>query len=155
MKPVNVIGIGLSPKDLTQEHLDIIKSADILVGGKRHLEYFKDSSADKKEITKNITGAIDFVKDRMGENAIVVLASGDPLFYGIGSLLAKSLGSDNVVIHPNISAISGAFSRIKESWNDAAVVSLHGRDSETDLLSALKIEIRLQFIRIRFGIRHG
>ena len=138
MKPVNVIGIGLSPKDLTQEHLDIIKSADILVGGKRHLEYFKDSSADKKEITKNITGAIDFVKDRMGENAIVVLASGDPLFYGIGSLLAKSLGSDNVVIHPNISAISGAFSRIKESWNDAAVVSLHGRDSETDLLSALK-----------------
>lgn len=138
MKPIKIIGIGLSPRDLTQAHLDIIESADILVGGKRHLEYFKDSSAEKKEITKNITGAIDFIKDRMGESAIVVIASGDPLFYGIGSLLAKFLGPDNVVIHPNISAISGAFSRIKESWNDAYVVSLHGRDSETDLLCAVK-----------------
>lgn len=137
MKPVNVIGIGLSPKDLTQKHLDIISAADILVGGKRHLEYFKDSSADKKEITKNIIDVIDFIRDRMGEKSIVVLASGDPLFYGIGSRVAKSLG-ENVVIHPNISAISGAFSRIKESWNDAHVISLHGRDSETDLLRALK-----------------
>ena len=109
MKPINVIGIGLSPKDLTQERLGIIKSADILVGGKRHLEYFKDSSADKKEITKNITGAIDFIRDRMGENAIAVLASGDPLFYGIGSLLVKSLGSDHVVIHPNISWVLKRF----------------------------------------------
>jgi precorrin-6Y C5,15-methyltransferase (decarboxylating) len=138
MKPVNIIGMGLSPRDLTEKHLQIIRSADIIVGGKRHLEYFKDSSAGKKEITKNISGVIDFIRERMEENAIVVLASGDPLFYGIGNLLVKSLGSDNVIIHPNVSAISGAFSRIKESWNDAHVVSLHGRDADTNLLSAMR-----------------
>lgn len=138
MKPIHVIGIGLSPEDLTRKHLDIIKSADILVGGKRHLAHFTDSAAVKKEVTKNISEAIDFIRDRMEGHSIVVLASGDPLFYGIGSLLAKALGPDRVNIFPNVPAVSGAFSRIKESWNDAHVISLHGRDSAMKLLCALK-----------------
>ena len=54
MKQVSVIGMGLTPEDLTAKHLKLIKDADVLVGGKRHLEYFKDCTADKKEIGKDI-----------------------------------------------------------------------------------------------------
>ncbi len=131
VKPVHIIGLGLSPGDLTAEHLKLIKSADILIGGQRLLDYFPDSTAEKKEIHKNIKEIMDFIRFKLDDSAcnplIVVLASGDPLFYGIGSLLVKKLGKNNVVVHANISSVAAAFAAIKEPWQDAAVISLHGR----------------------------
>jgi precorrin-6Y C5,15-methyltransferase (decarboxylating) len=138
MKPVSVIGMGLSPKDLTAEHLKRIKEADILIGGKRHLEFFKDSPAQKKEIHKNLNEITEFIKSRMEKESVVVIASGDPLFFGIGNLLIKTLGSENVCIYPNITSLGAAFSRIKEPWHDAFVISIHGRFSENEVLSAFE-----------------
>jgi precorrin-6Y C5,15-methyltransferase (decarboxylating) len=140
LKPVAVIGIGLSPEDLTARHWQIIRAADILVGGKRLLDYFKDSTARKMTIDKNIAEAVEFIKDRMATQAVVVLASGDPLFFGIGSILVDALGSQNVVIYPNISSVAAAFARIKEPWSKVRVVSLHGRKSERELYHALDEE---------------
>ena len=137
MKQVSVIGMGLTPEDLTAKHLKLIKDADVLIGGKRHLEYFNDHAADKKEIGKDLKGVIRYITSKMRKNNVVVLASGDPLFFGIGSLLIKSLGPENVVIYPNISTVAAAFSRIKEPWNDISVLSLHGRNSERELFSKL------------------
>ncbi len=137
MKPVVIIGMGLSRRDLTEEHLGLISRADILIGGKRHLEAFDGVQTEKKTITKHLTDLIGYIRDRMARQNVVVLASGDPLFYGIGSLLIDGLGPENVVIYPNITAVGGAFARIKEPWQDAAVVSLHGRDQETVMLNAL------------------
>jgi precorrin-6Y C5,15-methyltransferase (decarboxylating) len=151
MQPVHIVGLGLSPGDLTPEHLKLIDSADILVGGQRLLDYFPDSTARKKEINRNIKEMINFIQDALnnpspvrspGNNKshsqhipsatsrhprIVVLASGDPLFFGIGSLLVKRLGKQNVIVHSNISSVAAAFAAIKESWQDATVISLHGR----------------------------
>lgn len=138
MKPVSVIGMGLSPKDLTAEHLKLIKEADILIGGKRHLEFFKDSPAQKKEIHKNLNEIAEFIKSCMKKESVVVIASGDPLFFGIGALLIKTLGSENVCIYPNITSLGAAFSRIKEPWQDAFVISIHGRFSEHEVLSAFE-----------------
>jgi len=136
-KPVSIIGMGLSPKDLTQEYFGLIRHADILVGGKRLLDFFTDSPAHKKEITKDIKGIIEYIKNRMQKNNIVVLASGDPLFFGIGSLLITSLGRENVLIYPNISSVAAAFSRLKIPWHDAHIISLHGRNRTRALLPIL------------------
>ena len=81
MKPVAIIGMGLSPQDLTARHLRIIESADVLVGGQRLLDCFKEISVRKQVIDKNITKAVDFIRDRMETQSVVVLASGDPLFF--------------------------------------------------------------------------
>jgi precorrin-6Y C5,15-methyltransferase (decarboxylating) len=140
MKIVTIIGMGLTPKDLTAEHLKAIEEADILVGGKRLLEHFERCSAKKKTIDKNIKDVVDFVKNRMASQSIVVLASGDPLFFGIGARLVKALGAENVVIYPNISSVAAAFARIKEPWSNVRVVSLHGRNNESALLKALEKE---------------
>jgi precorrin-6Y C5,15-methyltransferase (decarboxylating) len=70
----------------------------------------------------------------------VVLASGDPLFFGIGARLVTALGGENIVIYPNISSVAAAFARIKEPWGNARVVSLHGRNNESVLFSALEKE---------------
>jgi precorrin-6Y C5,15-methyltransferase (decarboxylating) len=137
MQPVAIIGMGLSPQDLTTRHLQIIESADILVGGQRLLDYFKASAAQKQPIDKHIAQTVEFIKDRMESQSIVVLASGDPLFFGVGSILIKALGPENVAIYPNISSIAAAFARIKEPWSQVRVVSLHGRKNDEALFSAL------------------
>jgi len=143
MKPVTIIGMGLSPEDLTDTHRAIIQEADILVGGKRHLTCFKDSPAAKKAITKDIQEAVDYIRSRMKNHRIVVLASGDPLFFGIGSLIINAIGPEQVDVLPNISTVAAAFARIREPWSHAGVVSLHGRDHETELLKTLNTHERV------------
>ena len=143
MKPVSIIGMGMGPQDLTAKHLSIIAQADILVGGKRLLENFKDRPAQKKPIGKDIDGIIEFVRAESKLKKIVVLASGDPLFYGIGARMAGALGARRVRIYPNISSVAAAFARIKEPWNDAAIISLHGRKNDDKLFSALESENKI------------
>ena len=140
MKTVKVIGMGLAPRDLTAEHLKIIEEAEILIGGKRLLGHFEHCSAQKKTIGKNLESIVDFIKNCMASRSVVVLASGDPLFFGIGARLIKALGGENVDIYPNISSVAAAFARIKEPWSNVQVISLHGRNNEGVLLKALEIE---------------
>jgi len=137
MAPISIIGLGLSPKDLTSKHERIIHNADILVGGKRHLEFFKDHPGLKKEISADIRDVVQFIRDHMQTNTITVISSGDPLFFGIGSALIRALGPAQVCIYPNISTVAAAFSRIKSSWHDARIVSLHGRNDQSELLDVL------------------
>ncbi|QTA83061.1 Cobalamin biosynthesis bifunctional protein [Desulfonema limicola] len=146
MKTVSVIGLGLSINDLTDSHLKLIHKADILIGGKRHLEFFKNTACTKKEITKDLKAVIEFINQKRKDNSIVVLASGDPLFYGIGSLLIKSLGSENICIYPNITSIGAAFSRIKESWHDAHIISLHGQYDEQEFVNALEQQEKIALL---------
>ena len=138
MIPVNIIGMGLGPEDLTARHLNIIHQADVLVAGQRLLDYFDDLAVEKKKIDRNLKEVIEFISNQMKSQSIVVLASGDPLFFGIGPRIVNAVGSDNVRIYPNVSSVAAAFARIKASWNDAAVVSLHGRMNEIKLFNSLK-----------------
>jgi precorrin-6Y C5,15-methyltransferase (decarboxylating) len=138
MNPVNIIGMGMGPQDLTERHLKMIEQADALVGGKRLLDFFKDSKAQKKYIGKDIDAVVKFVLNKMKTHHVVVLASGDPLFFGIGATLTKALGTEKVIIHPNISTVSAAFSRIKEPWSDVRIISLHGQKNKRKLLNVLQ-----------------
>ena len=141
MKPISVIGMGLSPDDLTAGQLELIKQADILIGAQRHLDPFKELACQKKDITKNLKKLIAFIKHKIAQDSaglsIVVLASGDPLYFGIGSFLVKSIGADMVNIYPNITSVAAVFARLKEPWHDVHVISLHGRDKQNELTAAL------------------
>lgn len=138
MNPVAIIGVGMTLEDLTAKHLEIIDKADTLVGGKRLLDLFKESRARQKVIGKDIDGVIRFVKNERKKKRVVVLASGDPMFYGIGRRMVDAIGAQNTLIYPNISSIAAAFARIKEPWDDVCVISLHGRKNESGLFKALE-----------------
>ena len=73
----------------------------------------------------------------MARKNVVILASGDPLFYGIGSVIITAFGAARVRILPNITSIGAAFSAIGMPWSDARLISLHGRRDEAALLAAL------------------
>lgn len=60
----------------------------------------------------------------------VVLASGDPLWFGIGRLLLQAFGPEQLRFHPAPSSMQLAFARIGRPWQDASWISLHGRDPE-------------------------
>jgi precorrin-6Y C5,15-methyltransferase (decarboxylating) len=60
----------------------------------------------------------------------VLLASGDPLWFGIGRLLLQHFGAERLRFHPAPSSLQLAFARLGRPWQDASWISLHGRDPE-------------------------
>jgi precorrin-6Y C5,15-methyltransferase (decarboxylating) len=145
-KKIEVVGVGLSPDDLTPSHRRIIAGAEVLIGGRRLLGFFPESPAEKKTIGKQIEAVLAWIRRRLGRKAIVVLASGDPLFFGIGARLIEAFGPDRVRVHPNVSSVAAAFARIQEPWGGVRVLSLHGRQNEGELLRALAREERVALL---------
>lgn len=118
----------MSAEDLTPKAWAIIQEARVLVGGKRHLEYFPQQTAIKMAWGKDLNVTLQKIEEYAQTRSVVVLASGDANFYGIGPRLVDALGPENVVFHPNITAVQAAASLLKTAWNDAKIISLHGRD---------------------------
>ena len=135
MKPITIIGVGLSFNDLTSHHLSLVQHADILIGGLRLLDLFPEHPGEKIPVTKDIPGLIERITKDMSEKKIVVLASGDPLFFGVGATLIKALPPEYIEIYPNISSVAAAFARLKTGWNDASFVSMHGKKDLSALLT--------------------
>ena len=127
MIPVQVIGWGMSPEDLTPKVREILREAQVLVGGRRLLDYFPGHPAPQILLGKDPESALAQLPALAARLRVVVLASGDPNFYGIGPLVVKVMGADRVIIHPNVTAVQAACARLKLPWQDAVVASLHGR----------------------------
>lgn len=126
---VVVVGIGDSgPDSLGREALRAIEGAELLVGGDRHLGFFSSHPAEKFPIRDNLKEIVARIQTE--KRRVVVLASGDPLFHGIAGYLSNKVGRDRLEILPNISSMQLAFARIKESWNDAVLVSCHAKPIE-------------------------
>ena len=92
---------------------------------------------------RDLAGSLKMIQAAAANRQVVVLASGDPNYYGIGRRLTEFLGPENVVLHPNITAVQSACAFLKISWDDAVVVSLHGRGLTrlTQVLGSPKIII--------------
>jgi precorrin-6Y C5,15-methyltransferase (decarboxylating) len=130
MIPVQVVGLGMSPEDLTPKAREIIREAQVLVGGRRLLSYFPEHPAQKIVLGKDPEGTLAQIPALAADQKVVILASGDPLNYGVGPLVVKLLGANQVVVHPNITAVQAACARLKIAWQDAQIISLHGRTWE-------------------------
>ncbi|WP_203704630.1 precorrin-6y C5,15-methyltransferase (decarboxylating) subunit CbiE, partial [Asanoa iriomotensis] len=96
--------------------------ATLLVGGARHLADV--SSNAERVVMGDVAAAVDRITDHDGPVAVV--ASGDPGFFGIVRTLRRA-GVDPVV-RPAVSSVAQAFARLGLPWDDAVVVSAHGRD---------------------------
>lgn len=138
MTAIHVIGIGLDGSaGLSEAAHQIVQQAAVLVGGDRHLAYFADHSAERIALG-DLRQAIEQIRKLLPTHQpIVVLASGDPLFFGIGRLLLSEFSPKLLTFHPHLSAIQLAFSRVKLPWQDARIVSIHGRSID-ELTQALQ-----------------
>jgi precorrin-6Y C5,15-methyltransferase (decarboxylating) len=109
-----------------------IGGAQVLVGSPRQLElvgaHGARGDAERVVLGTPLDDVLDTVATRHdGGSTVCVLASGDPGFFGIVRALGERLGRDALTVHPAPSSIALAFARLGASWDDAAVVSAHGR----------------------------
>ena len=138
MHQVHVVGLGVDHRDITPTASRLIDSAEVLAGGDRLLALFSDHPAVKVLIKSPLKNVIDRINQEMqSHRKVVVLADGDPLFFGIGKRLIDAFGKDTVVIYPNVTTLQVAASKLKIPWHDIQTISLHGRKDIQPLLTAL------------------
>ncbi|OPX39238.1 MAG: hypothetical protein B1H11_03500 [Desulfobacteraceae bacterium 4484_190.1] len=138
MHQVHVVGLGVDHRDITPTASRLIDSAEVLAGGDRLLALFNDHPAVKILIKSPLKNVIDRINQEMqSHRKVVVLADGDPLFFGIGKRLIDAFGKDAVIIYPNVTTLQVAASKLKIPWHDIKSISLHGRKDIQPLLTAL------------------
>ncbi len=129
--PLHVIGLGIKGGGaLSTEAKMALERAEVAIGGSRHLATFPRLTATCLLYPTPFSDLLQTLRRHMGKR-IVLLASGDPLLFGVGGYLVSQLGPDRLVFHPNISSIQYAFAKVKKAWDQATVVSLHGRPLNT------------------------
>ncbi|KKB40563.1 Cobalt-precorrin-6y C5-methyltransferase [Bacillus thermotolerans] len=120
---VKLIGIGDNGQEgLHPQYVRWIEESEMLVGGERALSFFPNYQGEKIVIKGRLKTIVERLQAE--SRSAVVLASGDPLFYGIGGYLSKKLA---IEVYPHVSSIQLAFAKMGESWQDAYIASVHGR----------------------------
>lgn len=123
---IYVVGAGVEGQEgFSQRALELIQQADLLVGGERQLDLFPEFDKERFAIGNNLGEMLPLLQKKKGQ--VVVLASGDPLFFGIGRYLLRNLPDEEFEFVPNVSSVQYAFAKIQEPWDDAVFVSAHGR----------------------------
>ncbi|HEV8031327.1 MAG TPA: precorrin-6y C5,15-methyltransferase (decarboxylating) subunit CbiE [Stellaceae bacterium] len=124
---LSIVGIGedglagLSPAART-----LVETAETLVGGERHLALAPSGTAERIVWAKPLSDTLRIIAERRGRR-VTVLASGDPLWYGVGVLLARHFPRDEMTVLPQPSAFSLAVARLGWALADCACLSLHSR----------------------------
>jgi precorrin-6Y C5,15-methyltransferase (decarboxylating) len=136
---IDIIGIGADgARGLRPDQIERILSAHFLAGGERHLNYFPDAPGQRFIIKgDNLALLLGELANRSTTQRCVVLASGDPMFFGIANYLAGTLGREAVRIEPAVSSMQLAFARAGIPWEKATLASIHGRDLRRTLLPLL------------------
>ena len=111
---------------------DELAGAELVVGGRRHLDAVGLPEGAGRIVLGPLAPALDAIEEYDGKDRpVVVLASGDPGFFGIVRALAERFGPHRLDVRPGVSSVAAAFARLGLTWDDAVVVSAHGRDPRT------------------------
>lgn len=133
---IYVTGVGPgSEAYLTRRAADVISGADILIGGQRHLDEFAGLTTETRVIDTDISGLMNWIAERL-DRRIVILASGDPMFFGIGKRISETFAPEQVQIVPGISSVQYLCSRAGMDMNDIYLTSSHNRSPDFDWLLA-------------------
>jgi precorrin-6B C5,15-methyltransferase / cobalt-precorrin-6B C5,C15-methyltransferase len=125
-----VVGIGEDGVDgLSPAARKLVTQAVLVVGGRRHLALAGPLAAETLAWPSPIEDAIDAIEARRG-NPVCVLASGDPFFFGVGTMLTRRFAPAEMICVPAPSAFALAAARLGWSQQDCALLSLHGRPLE-------------------------
>ncbi len=121
---ITIIGIGDDGfEGLTRHALDLISSAGTLLGPANLLAMVKPSKQQTITLSADLAQVSEAINSAQAK-PLVLLASGDPLFYGTARFLCEKLGKDRFEVLPHVSSMQLAFARVKESWDEAYLTNL-------------------------------
>ncbi len=138
MNKVYIIGIGSGTEDyLLPVARKEIESADCLIGGRRALRLFQPLHKEERLLEGDFEQVIPFLLKEREKKKVAVLVSGDPGLFSFLGMISKVLRKEDYVVIPGVSTVQIAFARIGERWEDATLLSLHGRRVD-DLVTRVK-----------------
>ena len=127
MSWLTVIGIGEDGLDgVSRAARALIEQAEVLVGGARHLAFVPESRATRLAWRQPLEETLPEIAAYQGRR-VVVLASGDPLWYGVGALLLSRFGREAVLVLPTPGAFNLAAARMGWPLAECTTLTLHGR----------------------------
>jgi precorrin-6Y C5,15-methyltransferase (decarboxylating) len=127
---ISVIGLGADgPEGLPPAARAIIDNAELLVGGERHLALASNGPCEKIAWESPLDATMAIIDANRGRR-VVVLATGDPMAYGIGSTLARHFAPEDMAIIPTPGAFSLAAARLAWPLDNCVCLTLHGRPLE-------------------------
>ena len=106
-----------------------LAEADVVVGSPRQLaEAAVPAGAEPVPLRGSLDAVLTLVDERAAAgDQVCVLASGDPGFFGIARALGARVGPERLAVHPAPSSVAVAFAKLGLPWDDAVIVSAHGR----------------------------
>lgn len=156
---IYIIGIGPGSSEyLTKKAIDTVKMSDYTVGSTRAIELFDDV---QNTIAFNVKELLDTLKDgvqlAVDGNTVSILSTGDPGFSGVLNTVLriseeKNFSKENIEVIPGISSLQLAAARNYIQWDNANVMTFHGRENIEDILPVInngKITIALPSRKVK------
>ena len=124
---IDVIGMGADgPAGLAPEPLRRLNEAELVIASPRLHSLMPSLRTDRLEWPSPVSDSVSLLQGRE-EKRIAAVVSGDPLWYSLGNLLARSLLADICRFHPQVSSFQLAASRLGWSMGDTICATVHGR----------------------------
>ena len=128
MNKIHVVGVSESLLELHSLPKDVLKDDRLIIATKKHHSALQRFSQRIGTISP-LQNALAEIGLELIQDDVVVLASGDPLFYGIGATLLRQFPAEQIIFYPTVSSLQQACALFKTPWHDAHIISLHGRKS--------------------------
>lgn len=142
MSWLTVIGIGEDGiEGLSSKAFDALEQAEIIIGGQRHHQLSPNINAKRLNWPSPFDAMIDEIKSHKGKR-IVILVTGDPLWYSVGARLLKAIPPQEVTFFPQLSAFQWMSARMGWSLADVETVTVHGR-ADSQILPHMAPGVRM------------
>ncbi|WP_160317732.1 precorrin-6y C5,15-methyltransferase (decarboxylating) subunit CbiE [Pseudobacteroides cellulosolvens] len=135
---VYILGVGPGDKALIcPEAEKVISNCHVLIGGIRNLQVYGNLDCERIKVGNNLDEIAKYIMSNMEQKNIAVLASGDPGVFGILEYLKGKIDNDKIHVVPGISSFQYLCAKMKISWQDAFLTSVHGRD-QADVIDIVR-----------------
>ncbi|MGR3433648.1 MAG: precorrin-6y C5,15-methyltransferase (decarboxylating) subunit CbiE, partial [Shimia sp.] len=139
---LHIVGIGEDGLDgLTPATRAVVEAAEVIVGGDRHHDLSAAVTAERRAWPSPFDALIDELRAMRGRR-VVVLATGDPLWFSVGARIGRAVPPGEIVYHPQLSAFQLAAARMGWSMADCEQLTVHGRPVE-QMIAFIQPDARL------------
>ncbi len=139
---LHIVGIGEDGMSgLTPATRAVVEAAEVIVGGERHHGLSGVLQAERVEWPSPFDALIKTLGDMRGRR-VVVLATGDPLWFSAGARIGRAIDPAEIIYHPQVGAFQLAAARMGWSMADVETLTVHGRPVE-QMIAFIQPDVRL------------